>query len=291
MTRLVIGVKLGSLRMAIRRIITEDRMPGGHAVLSSQNRGDIEQALHWLKLSGILLNAKGLTKGTDGRHHVSVKFSGQRDTFVGMVNARFGSFIVVESKHLNEGPRGGMGMSAGPPYKSGRHSLGWGTGMGGFNVVHPSPAMGGYPNKFGGQHIKSNPVKPYSNEFSDELGDQRKTEFDAAAQRFIGAAEKLRQSLSAARSFDRIDELVLNFVGGDDESYNEIMGDEGTLRSLVRANEVQKAVGVISSNIEAWSRKRLSIAAGTDLDAGVLERFGGDATTYEPTVNHIMRWS
>ncbi len=160
-------------------------------------------------------------------------------------------------------------------------------------MTRPSNArgMGGYPNKFGGQHIRSNPVEPYSDEFSDDIGDKRKTEFDAAAQRFTGAVNQLRKDLSLARTFDRIDELIMDFVGGDEQHYSEIVGDEGTLRSLARKGEMQKALGVISSNIELWSRKRLGVAAGTDMDAEMLSKFGTGTVEHEPQVNGIAKWS
>lgn len=197
---------------------------------------------------------------------------------------------------LTEGPRGSTGRQVGAPYRGGRFSLGWGTGLGGGNMAmtraNPgSRGMGGYPNMHGGSTIKSNPLKPYSDEFEEDNETKRQTEFDARAQEFMGAVDALKKALSLARTTSDFDDALANFFGSSGITVEDVLDGSGRFDSLVRHGEIQKAQHELVGALDVWARKRVGLAAANSEDSGFLDGFGTDSSSFKQTISGMYRWS
>jgi len=65
------------------------------ATLSAQNMNDISQALNWLRLNKLLVNAGCLALNDSGKHTVTISFKGKKQNIIDVIKTRFGSFIDV----------------------------------------------------------------------------------------------------------------------------------------------------------------------------------------------------
>lgn len=198
---------------------------------------------------------------------------------------------------LSEGPRGlGMRAVTGAPWKPNRHSLGWGTGLGGGNMASTranpgATGMGGYPNAHGGSTVKSNPVMPYSDEFSEDNDMKRQVEFDARAQEFMGSVDALKRALSLARTSGDFDDALATFFGSSGITIEDVMDGSGRFDSLMRNGETQKAHQELVGALDIWAKKRLSDASMNDNDGSMLDGFEKDSKSFKQTISGMHRWS
>jgi len=79
----------------VRASLTDILNEGKSARLSGQNQADIAYALNWLRLNKMLKNAGSITADDSGRHHVTIKFKGNKNALIDKVRSRFGTFVKV----------------------------------------------------------------------------------------------------------------------------------------------------------------------------------------------------
>ena len=79
----------------VRASLTDILNEGKSARLSGQNQSDLAYALNWLRLNKVLKNAGSIITDDSGRHHVTIKFKGDKNALINKVKSRFGAFVKV----------------------------------------------------------------------------------------------------------------------------------------------------------------------------------------------------
>lgn len=160
------------------------------------------------------------------------------------------------------------------PYRVGNNrrapGLGWGTGLGGgFNLARRSSGMSG---AFGGSTIKSNPIKPYSDDFSDHLANERNTQWKIALNHFEDTVKDFILKVKITGSVDEINELVVDFLKTTDPDLMAgLLPDLGMYRTYIKNKNVEKVRNMILANIGFWQKRVVDSAKNLDYDTDSLE--------------------
>ncbi len=153
------------------------------------------------------------------------------------------------------------------PYRTGTGrkgpGFGFGTGMGGFNyVMRPNRNMGAE----GGNLIKNNPLKPYSDEFTDYLSTQKKQDWDVEVKNYLDGIQKLRSDIKSANSQEKLEDIISSVSSKyyAEELTKEVVIDYGVYEDAKRNDNLEKMKMMLISGFEEWARENIQRAHMVD---------------------------